>query len=256
MIVDPFPSGLIVAPHPVPNPDPTSICNPPSLVVTFSPIAGDTSVGVTIPTMNPGFACTFTVYLQGTSPGLKTNTATPKSGNAGDGLPSTATVYVVTPLSLTKSFAAPKQVKANEKSTVTIVITNADPSTPQTGITLKDTFPSGMVVASTPPIPTNSCLGTFNPVPGAAFVQLTGGGPLGPGNSCTLTFAIVSTTGGLNANTTDKVSSLEGGLGNTGSDTLNVIVPLTGSKVFIPPSIFVGDHSTMKITLNNPNTVP
>ena len=256
-MTDTLPPGLIVAPAT----NSSITCS--GGTGSFAPAPGDSSLTVSVPTFTSNGSCTIKVDLAGIGLGQQTNIATPKSGNAGDGNPSPrADCYIVKPLTITKTFPAPKTIKRTTGATtdftpVTFVITNSDPIVPQTQIAFKDTFPLGMVVATPAGVSNPTCGGTFSPASGDKFVQLSAGGPLNPNTQCTIMVNVGSTVGGLLMNTTDPILSKEGGPGNFGQDKLTVISPPLMTKKYAPTPILPGSVTTLTFVITNPseNTV-
>jgi hypothetical protein len=93
-------------------------------------------------------------------------------------------------------------------------------ATALTGIGFTDTLPAGLIVA-TPNGLTNSCGGAVAAVPTSSSIALAGG-TLAARASSTVSMNVVGTTVGLKTNTTDNVTSTEGGSGNTASADLTV----------------------------------
>ncbi len=81
------------------------------------------------------------------------------------------------------------------------------------GVGFTDTLPAGLVVA-TPNGLSSDCGGTAAAVAGSGSVSLSGGSIDG-GASCTVSLNVVGTTPGEKDNTTDPVTSTEGGTGTT-----------------------------------------
>jgi LPXTG-site transpeptidase (sortase) family protein len=71
--------------------------------------------------------------------------------------------------------------------------------------------------------------------------------------TCTVTVDVTATTSGDKVNTSSVVTSIEGGPGNSASDTLTVLAPPSISKNFTPNPIAAGGISTLTFTINNPN---
>jgi len=223
---------------------------------TFTPNAGDTTLTLTGGTVPVGGSCAISVAVTSSTPGVQTNTTgTVTSTNGGTGGTATATLTVSAPPAVTKAFT-PTSIASGGTSSVTITITNpAVNAFGLTGVSISDTFPAGMVFAATPNLAT-TCGGTLTPLGGNNGFTFTGG-TLAQNGSCTITFAVTSTTAGDNVNTTGAVSATESGAGLTASATLNVVAAPTVAKAFAPTSIASGGTSTLTITISNPagNTV-
>jgi uncharacterized repeat protein (TIGR01451 family) len=158
--------------------------------------------------------------------GSHSNITAEYSGDAafktGTGTLSTS-VTVVAPPIIGKAFS-PTSIQLNEVSTLTFTITNPSANTVAlSGIAFNDAFPSGLEVDASPAA-TNTCGGTFAASAAAASVNLTGG-TLAVNGSCTLSVKVKGVTAGAKNNTTDAVTSSNGGTGNTAAATLTVNQP-------------------------------
>jgi len=140
------------------------------------------------------------------------------SANGGTGTNAMASITVVAPPTISKSFS--KSVSPiMGVVTMNFTITNPNATVALTGVGFTDTFPSGMIV-NTPPNATDTCGGTFVPVAGATSISFTGG-TVAAGGSCTLSVDVELTTPGLKSNTTGPITSANGGTGTT-SNTATV----------------------------------
>ncbi len=155
------------------------------------------------------------------------------------------------PPSISKDFS-PNPVRVNEVSALTFVITNPNDSS-MSGVAFSDTFPSGMVLASIPNV--SQCGGTVSSTENS--IQLENG-TIAANSSCTVIIAVQAGSAGDYLNTSETVSAVTGGSGNTASDTLQVIAPPFISKNFDPDPIPAGATSTLTFTITNPpeNTLP
>ena len=221
---DPLPSGVQVAG----TPNAVGNCGGG----TFSATASSTTVGLTGGTIAPSGSCTLSVSVTATTGGLKNNTTgAVGSTNGGTGTVSnTATLTVANPPTITKSFS-PTTIAVGGVSTLSLTLTNPNPSVTLTGVSFSDTMPSGMQVANPAGIG-STCSGTWNATPGDTFLNF-GGGTLPPGSSCTLTVNVTSITAGTENNVTNPPQSNEGGTGvSSNTATLTVIAPPGISKAF------------------------
>jgi hypothetical protein len=242
---DTFPSGLQVDA----TPSQTNTCGG-----TFGPTPGAASItlaGGAIAT--PGNSCAISVKVKGATAGSKANTTgMVTSAEGGTGLTASATLNVFAPPTVAKAFS-PTTVAINGISTLTITITNpAGNPGGLTGIGIVDNFPTGMQVDATPGA-TNTCGGTFAPAGGATSVTLSGGAIATAGNSCAISVKVKGTTSWPKNNTTDAVTSTEGGTGATASATLTVGTPPTISKAFGASTIIVNNPTSLTFSINNPN---
>ena len=193
--------------------------------------------------------------------GSVTNTATADAkdaaGVAVTSNNSSATVYEANPPTIAKAFS-PTQITVGSTSTLTFTITNPNTNSSDvlTGIQFSDAFPSGMTVANTPL--SSQCGGSINASAGDISISFSGGSVLA-NSTCTVSVAVTAGAGGTYQNTSDAVSSTNGGPGTpSNTATLTVIAPPTISKAFSPTSILVNGISTLTFTLTNPsrNTIP
>jgi uncharacterized repeat protein (TIGR01451 family) len=143
-------------------------------------------------------------------------------------------------------------------ATLTFTITNPNASTDLTGVTVADTFPAGLLVATTPgPGVVNTCGGTVNAVAGTGSVTLLGGTVLA-NQSCTITINVRASTAGVKNNQSGNVTSSNGGAGNLAAATITAVAPPTITKTFSPSAIAVNSTSEIRIRITNPpaNPVP
>jgi uncharacterized repeat protein (TIGR01451 family) len=155
---------------------------------------------------------------------------------------------VVAPPTIVKSFAAPT-VGLNESVTLTFTITNPNPATDLTGVAFNDNLPAGLIIAN-PDSLTGSCdpgvISTF-----ATNINMVGGTILAS-SSCTFSVDVLAITAGDQVNTTDPVTSNEGGTGGTATATVTVVVPdltvaLSHTENFLSPQT----GATYTITVSN-----
>ncbi len=231
---DTFPAGIQLASlTPV-----TNTCGVTPVVTTSSVMLS----GVTLPVTG----CTLSFTVTGTLTG--NNCVTPTSSNGGTGTQSCATLTVILPPAITKSFN-PTPIAAGGTSTLSFVVTNPN-AIALTGVafTATDTFPAGIQLASLTPV-TNTC--GVAPVVTTSSVMLSG--VTLPVTGCTLSFTV---TGTLTGNNCVTPTSTNGGTGIQACGTLTVILPPTITKSFNPSPIVAGGTSTLTFALMNPNTVP
>src|SRR5262249_49953009 len=154
-------------------------------------------------------------------------TGTISSNESGvGGTSNTATLTVVGPPSITKSFSA-STICTGGVATLTFTITNPNTTTAFTGISFTDGLPSRLVVAPTPNTSTTCGSGSFSPSPTSGDTSLSfSGGTLAANSSCTVKVEVTGTTTGSKANTSGAVSSAEGGTGGTSNQaTITVVAP-------------------------------
>ena len=254
------PGAMVVAA--VPNLS-TSGCGAP----TFAPAAGAASLAFSGGSIAAGGTCTVRVDITAPTSGSYANTAsgvvTAQTGAAAGAASNTATLLVMTPPTITKSFA-PSPVIPNGPSVLTITLTNpaANGSNDIVGTTFTDVFPTtpgAMTLADT--TITNGCGGTLSDAGGAALaagstaVKLVGG-TVPANGSCLVKVNVKAPTAGTYNNTTNAVSSANAGTGvvsNTAPLVVSSVVAPSIAKDFSPSPIAVGGTSTLTFTVTNPN---
>jgi uncharacterized repeat protein (TIGR01451 family) len=152
------------------------------------------------------------------------------------------------PPTIVKSFASPT-VGLNESVTLTFTITNPNPAVDLTGVAFNDNMPAGLIIAN-PDSLVGSCdpgvISTF-----ATSINMVGGVILA-NSSCTFSVDVLALTAGDQVNTTDPVTSVEGGTGGTATATVTVVVPdltvaLSHTGNFLSPQT----GATYTITVSN-----
>ena len=203
-------------------------------VAALAPGAGTPAGTVTVTASGGSETCTGSLVagsgsctLALTVPGDRTLTAT-YNGDANFNTGTDTDPHtVVAPPVIAKSFN-PMAVPLNGVSTLTLAITNPAANTVAlTGVGVVDNFlpgAPGMVVHTTPGA-TNSCAtGTFVPVAGANSISISGA-TIPVGTTCNFTVQVRGTISGPQVNTTNAVTSVNGGTGNSATATLQVNVP-------------------------------
>jgi uncharacterized repeat protein (TIGR01451 family) len=129
---------------------------------------------------------------------------------------------------ISKAFGA-ASVAVGGTTTLTFQIEN-DNGFPQTGVAFMDNLPAGLTVAGTPGA-SNTCGGTLTAVPNSTSISLSGGTvPAGFGGTCTISVNVTGVTTGMQTNVSGAVSANEGGIGNTATASITVIlVPQGGA---------------------------
>jgi hypothetical protein len=210
-----------------------------------------TNIALFNATLPGGGTCTFSVIVNGVSPGVMNNVSgTVTSNESFFGNKASATLLVVAPPSITKTFS-PVKILPGGLSTVTLQITNPNNFVGLTGVAFTDTLPGALVIA-TPNGLTSNCGGTATATAGSGTISLTGGS-ISASNSCTVTAAVTGPEG-IYVNSV-QVTSTNGGTGNTAQATLYAVTPPNLSKVFGAVSIGVNNTTSLTFTLANPNHV-
>lgn len=190
---------------------------PANLLVAAVPNATTTCVGGTV-TANAGDGffslgsgavipasgtCTVSVAVRGTAAGSYVHTVGPglvKSDLGTSVSTGTATLTVTNPPTVAKAFA-PDNVAAGAPSTLTITLSNANAQATLSSAFV-DTFPTGMVVASTPAQATTCTNGSgFTATAGAGSITLPANYRIPANGSCTVKVNVVAAAGGTYSNT-------------------------------------------------------
>jgi uncharacterized repeat protein (TIGR01451 family) len=126
---------------------------------------------------------------------------------------------VVAPPTIVKSFST-ATVGLNLSTTLTFTITNPNGAVDLTGVSFNDNMPAGLIIAN-PDSMTGSCdPGVITTAPNN--INLVGGTILA-GSSCTFSIDVLAIATGAQVNTTDPVTSNEGGTGGTATASVSVI---------------------------------
>ncbi|MDP2226200.1 MAG: hypothetical protein Q8J78_01810 [Moraxellaceae bacterium] len=267
--VDTFPLGLVVAPTPGLN-----------YTCTGGTVTGATAgssvlslSGATIPASS---SCLVRVNVTSSQTGEFVNTTgTVYTNNGGTFGPALATLNVLAPPQITKTFSPSSIAVGNgtDANWSTLSITFSNPTTATvslTGIGVQDFFPANVVTHNTPNR-TSNCGGSgtaasrfqIRNAANTGWEDTFAGGrvavrvqnvTLAPNTTCTVSVRVRSATAGAYTNVTTAVTSTNGGNGSTATAILTVGRPgLT--KSFTPATIAVGGSSLLTLTLSNPTGV-
>lgn len=219
-----------------------------------------------------GANCNFSVTLLvpgGAASGLYSNKTTGNSalvsGNPVTLDPAADVLNVFSdPLTLSKSFS---DDPANPGGTVTLEFTlTLDATAPGTADTIAftDDLNAALAGLATGGMASNNCGGSFSAAPSGSgeILSLTGGGPLAPGASCTISVPLSVPAGNIAGNFINNTSGVTGKIGAldiTGlpaSDTLNVVNPSVTpppgfSKTFLTTPAVLGDPVTLRFDIDN-----
>lgn len=207
----------------------------------------------------PAFgSCTITVDVTSATAGSFFNTTGPvDTATAGSGPAASATLTVVAPPTITKTFVT-NPIAAGGTSQLRIVVSNPAANTSGlTGVAFTDTYPAGLVNTSAAS-PSLSCTGGSSAtrtggVNNGTTIGLSNG-TLAANGSCTLTVNVTAAASGSYLNSVTPAST-NGGSGAVATATLSVGQPGI-SKAFSPALITNGQTSTLTITLANPSGSP
>ena len=155
------------------------------------------------------------------------------------------------PPTIVKSFSAPT-VGINESVTLTFTITNPNPATDLTGVAFNDNMPAGLIIANPDSLVGSCDPGVITTAPGN--INMVGGTILANA-SCTFSIDVLAIATGDQVNTTDPVTSNEGGTGGTATATVTVVEPdltvtLSHTGNFLSPQ--TGDTYTITVSNSGP----
>jgi len=159
---------------------------------------------------------------------------------------------------VTKSFV-PNTIWIGDTSVLTITINNTSVAGTLTQVSLTDTLPTDVVIAS-PALPANSlqnCGGSASLTAPSGGSSITlNNGTIAPNGSCTIRVNVTSSVPGVYTNTIPpRALTNDQEVTNTSpaSAPLNV-QPVGISKGFNPSNVQAGDITTLTITLENPTS--
>ena len=249
-IADTYPTGLVNAAPP----NYATTCSGASLT-GGSP--GGNSIGMSGATLAPGASCTMSIGVLAATAGAYVNTTSaPSSANGGSGTAASATFYVPSTPTVTKSFT-PSTIAYGANATLSLQVVNSSAVNSLTSVAFSDSFPANLQVAATPAL-TNTCGGSVTGATAASTAVSLSGGSIAVSTSCVITLAVTAATAGAYVNTASGVTSTQTGGPGPASNaaTLLVLAPPNVVKTFAPASIAISSGvAVLNITLTNPNTV-
>jgi len=206
--------------------------------------------GITVPASS---SCTVIFSVTSSTSGTHPNTtsAVATSQVPTGGAPSnTANLTVFNLPTISKDFS-PTSIQSGGTSTVTLTLGNTNAAA-LTGASFTDTLTDMTAVGGAVG---GTCTGMMPATLAAGATALSFTGITIPANNtCTVTFAVTSSTAGTRQNTTSGVTTTQttvGAASNTAN--LTVFAPPTITKAFNPTSIASGGTSTVTLTLTNSN---
>ena len=150
------------------------------------------------------------------------------------------------PPSISAAFAAPS-IPVGWSAALKLTITNSTGNGALTGVGVTDTLPSGLSVSNGS---ASACGGTLTRT-SPSTITLSGGS-LADGASCQVSAMVTGSAAGSHTTTTGRVTSTEGGLGNTATASINVDAFPSIVAAFNPNSVAVGATTQLTITITNP----
>jgi len=201
---DNLPTGLVVA---TPS-SLTSTCGG-----TATTTAGSSTINLVGGTVAINDSCVFSVNVAGTTAGTKNNTSSNvTSANAGTGNTASDTLIVLAPPTITKAFADSQVELFFGFTALTFTVSNPNPAS-LTGVGFVDHLPDGLIVLAPDNGLTGTCFGgTITPLPASSNISLAGA-TLPQNGSCTFSVLVSGAQIGVWTNTTDPVTSTNGGTG-------------------------------------------
>ncbi|WP_136439672.1 Ig-like domain-containing protein [Pacificoceanicola onchidii] len=187
---------------------------------TVTATAGTSGFSYAGGTLPSSATCTISFDVVTSTAGLKTQPIGSLTSSLGGAAGTAPTLLVSSaPIpSFSKSFDA-VSIAAGGSSTMTLTINNATALVPATALSVTDTLPAGMVVATPSNAATTCTGGTLTAVAGSGTVSYSGGTVAASG-SCTITVDVTLTGAGSYVNTTGALSTSLGSAG-TASATLS-----------------------------------
>jgi hypothetical protein len=144
---------------------------------------------------------------------------------------------------------------------LSISLSNSDSTAGRTGVAVAATLPAGLTV-TTPSELDSSCDGTVAAADGGTTITVSGvtlqafdPDAETSANTCSIVLDVVGAAPGQFDFATGPVTSAESGPGGSSNTTsLALAPPPTIAEAFSPPTVVVGDTSTVTYTLSNPAT--
>jgi uncharacterized repeat protein (TIGR01451 family) len=163
-------------------------------------------------------------------------------------------VSVLAPPSIEKQFV-PETIFVGETSTLTFQIFNSNTGAALTSVGFTDPLPAGLVLAAD--VATPQCGGTMTGTTGGNVISLSGG-TIPANDGCTITTSVTASSAGTYVNTTENVSSTNGGTGNTATGTLTVnpLIDLSLDKQVSNDIPNVSDTITFTLVVANAGPSP
>ncbi|MBZ5555371.1 MAG: DUF11 domain-containing protein [Acidobacteriia bacterium] len=161
-----------------------------------------------------------------------------------------ANIVVLVPPTISKTFGA-ATIPINGATSLSFTITNPNVAAIN-AVGFSDTFPINLVIA-TPNGLTGSCGGgTITATAGSGSVTLSGA-TIPAASACTFSVNVTGTFDAISSNSTNNVSSVDAGTGNTASASITVINPPSIAKGFGAVTIPLNGSTSLTFTINNTN---
>ena len=213
---DPLPDGLVVA-------DTLGVSNDCS--GAFDATAGGDTLAFANGILAEGVTCEIRVTVRAVGVGPLTNPGIDLTSSIAA---ATLTVNAAPPLSASMSFS-PSTIRAGGVSTLTYKLRN-DAAVEATSVSLSDTLPAAVAVASEPN-PATTCVGGAVSAPADGGTIAYSGGTLADAGDCTISVDVTSAVAGSHPNVTETVTSSLG-TGTPAQATLTVVPVFAGTVTF------------------------
>lgn len=213
-VSDALPSGLAVA-------SPNGLAGSCG-AGTITAVAGSTAISLSGGTLPPGGSCTFSLALAASADGLKTITTGPvTSTEGGTGTSASTSLFVGSPPTAAIAFS-PGSILLHGTSTLSFTLGNPNPTATLTGVSLSDSLPSGLHVASPSGLTGGCGGGAITAAAGGSTITLTGASLAGAA-TCHFSLGVTGAATGVKHDTTGAVTATETGPGATATATLSVL---------------------------------
>ena len=239
-----LPTGMVLATPP----NLTSNCTG----ATLTGVAGDAGFSMADASLAAGANCQVSADVSSVTVGAATVASGELTSTLGNSGTASATLTVTAaPLPGIAMAFAPDTIVQGDISTMTLTLDNTAALIAATNVTLSNTLPTGMTVASTPNASTTCTGGTLTATADAGSVSYAAGEIAGSG-SCTITVDVRAVTAGAQVNTTDDMTS---DLGNSGTASATLTVTSAAAPTFAmafnPTTITQNSTSTVTFTIDN-----
>ncbi len=214
---------------------------------TLTATPGSGVVSYTGGSVSAGATCEVLVDVVPNSTGSFVNTTGDLTSDLGNSGTASATLTAEERPSISKIFN-PGVIFLGQNSTVVLTIDNSAATQALTAINVVDNLPAGMIVANPANASTTCSGGSIGAVSGGTSVTYSGGGLAG-GATCTVSFDVSANATGSLLNTASL--SISAGASGSGSSSLTVEALPAISKAFAPGSLFVGQNSTVTVSVDN-----
>lgn len=223
---DSLPAGLVVA-------TPANVVNTctDGTVTAASGTSTVTYAGGEVPA---GTACTLSVDVAATTPGVFVNTSGDLTSAFGNSGTASDTLTATSPPQFGKSFA-PATAAVGDVVVLSFLVDNTANAVPATGVAFTDNLPAGLRIA-TPADAINTCGGSLTAADGGSVISLSGG-TVGAGATCTVDVDVEVTSSGDQLNDAGNLTSSVGTSPAPATATLGVAAGLAEIPTLSPAAL-------------------